>query len=107
VAVAALVTEPLGRGWKPWLWLGDWSYSVYLMHPFAWLALETVASGAMSPVARLLLALALTLLISACTHHLIERPGQALGERLARARLPRRAGSVARQVVEHRAAGPG
>ena len=62
-------------------WLGDVSYSVYLMHPFAWLWLSRVMPGSWPVLLQLGLGLVATLALAHCTHRLIERPAIALGKR--------------------------
>jgi peptidoglycan/LPS O-acetylase OafA/YrhL len=73
----------------PWAfrWLGDVSYSVYLMHPIAWFIVSRGSAAAqvdLSPVGRLACGLALTLTLAACSERVIERPAIALGRRLSR-----------------------
>lgn len=73
------------EGWfrRPLTLLGDWSYSVYLMHPFAALALTHALPASAPAPLRFLGSLILTLVISALTHRWIERPAMALGRRWA------------------------
>ena len=71
---------------RPLRWLGDVSYSVYLMHPFAWLIVSHASSALLpnlSPALRLTCGLALTLVLAACSERLVERPAIALGRRLS------------------------
>jgi len=68
---------------RPLTLLGDWSYSVYLMHPFANLALVH-ALPSHTPAAGIFLgSLGLTLALAALTHRWIEKPAMALGRRWA------------------------
>ena len=67
-----------GRGMR---WLGDVSYSVYLMHPFAWLWLSHFLPSTWPLPLQLGLGLAATLALAFCTHRRIERPAMALGKR--------------------------
>ena len=68
---------------SPLTLLGDWSYSVYLMHPFASLAVAHALPASTPATWRFLGSLVLTLAISAFTHRWIERPAMALGRRWA------------------------
>jgi peptidoglycan/LPS O-acetylase OafA/YrhL len=97
------VVAPLFFGvWVAWLrvrikaiaWLGQISYSIYLFHlvvatPLAcWLALEwNVALRGWPMVWYLILALLLTILVSAAVYYAVELPAIALGKRLAGRRL--------------------
>ena len=65
------------------VWLGDISYSVYLMHPFAQEALRRFSPGTAGPHPALgfTLGLGLTLGVATLTHRWIERPAMALGRR--------------------------
>ena len=65
---------------KPLRWLGEVSYSVYLVHGVV-LAATPKVGGAATAVA---LWLALTLVVSWITYRLFERPFQELGRRVAR-----------------------
>jgi len=66
---------------RPLRLLGELSYSVYLMHPFAWLGVSRLAPPGTAPLTCLLLGLCATLLLSFCTYRLIERPAMQLGRR--------------------------
>lgn len=63
--------------------LGDLSYSLYLMHPFAWLVVSRLMPGGISPLAQLGFGLCATFALALCTERLIERPAIALGKRWA------------------------
>jgi peptidoglycan/LPS O-acetylase OafA/YrhL len=63
--------------------LGKLSYSVYLLHPFAWLIARVLAPSA-SPAQAVALGLLLTLLLAALVYYAIEEPLLGLGQRLAR-----------------------
>jgi len=82
VAVFAFYEVPDHLLRKPFVFLGDASYSVYLLHPFAWLAVTRalpVLGGAWSFV----LSLGLTLGFAAVVYRWVEKPAMALGRRLA------------------------
>ena len=66
------------------IFLGDISYSVYLIHPFAQVLLQALLPGTLSPVIGFGLGLALTLGLATLTHRWLERPAMALGKRLTR-----------------------
>lgn len=82
VLVVALLRTPQAQLWRPLGVLGDWSYSVYLVHPFAWVLVHRLRH-VLSPSAQLIAGLLTTLLIAALTHRYVERPANALGRRLA------------------------
>jgi peptidoglycan/LPS O-acetylase OafA/YrhL len=89
VALCALVvllfafTElPKRRMTAPLVWLGELSYSVYLMHPFAWQLVEPLFAAQVSAEVRLATGLAATLMLAALTWHFVERPSIALGRKL-------------------------
>ncbi len=70
----------LNRGVMPWL--GSLSFSIYMLHPVAIAMAERFASG----LVREVLGLALTLGFAMIAYRLVERPGIALGRRIAFAR---------------------
>jgi peptidoglycan/LPS O-acetylase OafA/YrhL len=65
------------RGWIPVI--GSVSYSIYLLHPIANAAAEQYARTGM----QVGVALTLTLILSIAGYHLVEKPGIAIGRRLA------------------------
>lgn len=83
VALFAFRDFPPSPAKRLGVWLGDISYSVYLMHPFAQEALRRLAPGAEGPHPALgfSLGLALTLGLATLTHRFVERPAMALGRR--------------------------
>jgi len=62
--------------------LGEISYSVYLLHPFAQEALLRGAPRDLAPWLGFTLGLGLTLGLATLTHRWVERPAMALGKRL-------------------------
>jgi peptidoglycan/LPS O-acetylase OafA/YrhL len=83
VLLFAFTELPNRRLIAPLVWLGQLSYSVYLMHPFAWRMVEPLFTPDFSPQARLACGVAATLALSAVTWRLVERPSIALGRDLA------------------------
>jgi peptidoglycan/LPS O-acetylase OafA/YrhL len=83
--------------------LGDWSYSLYLLHFTVMCcvakALQVLGAAALDPVSRSLLLCAITTAItiplSALTYRLVELPGIALGNRFGAALGLRRAAATA------------
>ncbi len=70
IVSGAMTVSADGRFWRPFVFLGDASYSLYLSHELVLLiAIDTVGRGA-SP----LLLIALCVLVSAALHLWIERP---------------------------------
>ena len=71
---------------SPWkragVFLGDISYSVYLLHPFAQEALSHWAPKGLPPALAFILGLAMTLGLATLTHRWIEKPAMAWGKRL-------------------------
>jgi len=83
VLLFAFTKLPNARMIAPLTWLGELSYSVYLMHPFAWRMVEPFFAPQLSAPARLACGLAATLALAALTWRLVERPCIALGRNLA------------------------
>lgn len=85
---------------KPMRWLGDVSYSVYLLHPFASFAVTNVLPAGAAPIDSFVLGMLLTLVFAALSRRWIEEPAIAWGKRLARRDSPRIVGSL-HNVVRH------
>jgi exopolysaccharide production protein ExoZ len=68
---------------RPFVWLGDLSYAVYLLHPFAWLITSRLLAVSEQPRFAFGLGIALTLGLGALFHYLLERPLLTLGRLLA------------------------
>lgn len=83
VLLFAFTRLPSTRAIMPLAWLGELSYSVYLMHPFAWQMIEPFFAPQFSAQARLASGLLATLALAALTYRLVERPCSALGRELA------------------------
>jgi len=79
------VTPRAHAALAPLRWLGEVSYSVYLMHPFAWLIIQPLLGPQLPAPLRLLCGLGATFVLAALTWRLVERPCNALGHRLAAA----------------------
>ena len=67
------------------LWLGDISYSLYLIHTPVLLAVFYLLNGRMSLGGMIALALPAMLIAGHVMHYLIERPSMIVGRKLARA----------------------
>lgn len=83
VLLFAFTTLPAAGAFRVFGWLGELSYSVYLMHPFAWLMLEPFLAKESPALARLACGACATLALAALTHRLVEQPCNALGHKLA------------------------
>lgn len=83
VLLFAFTKLPSARVLAPFVWLGELSYSVYLMHPFAWQLIEPAFAPQLPPQARLMCGLAATLVLATATWLVLERPSQQLGRKLA------------------------
>ena len=82
VALFAFRDFPPSRLKRAGLFLGEISYSVYLLHPFAQELLLRTLPGGLPPVLGFALGLVLTLGLATLTHRWIERPAMDLGRRL-------------------------
>ncbi len=67
---------------RPLRFLGDHSYSVYLLHPFASLVALSWVSAQQRPELAFGVGLTLTLVFSAISHYFVEQPAIAWGKRL-------------------------
>ncbi len=76
VPYAGVLARPLHR-------LGDLSYSLYLLHPFASVAAIALVPVAISPVLTFGLGMILTLVFAALSRHFVEQPAIDWGKRLA------------------------
>jgi len=68
------------------IFLGEISYSVYLVHPFAHEAVARLGPAGLAPALGFTTALALTLGLASLTHRWIEAPAMRLARRLTAAR---------------------
>lgn len=68
---------------RPFLFLGDASYSVYLLHPFAWMLAIRLLPKGLPAGWSFGLALALTLGLAGLVFRWVEKPAMGLGRRLA------------------------
>lgn len=83
----------------PFVWLGDLSYAVYLLHPMAWLAVSHLLGEQRRPWPSFWLGIGLTLLLSALAHALLEKPLLKLGRSLARRPDRKRQPHIAAETV--------
>ena len=72
---------------QPLRWLGDHSYSVYLLHPFASLAATSLIAVQSSPRLAFAFGISLTLIFAALSRYLVEQPAIDWGKRLTRAEV--------------------
>jgi len=79
-------------------WLGDVSYSVYLLHPFAWLFTQTLLGGQATTLPGFLFALALTLAVSGVSYRYLERPASTWARRISETK-PRRTSPELSSIV--------
>ena len=77
-AFAELPRSPLRRAG---IYLGEISYSVYLLHPFAQAALRRFAPDNLAPGSAMATGLVLTLAMASLTYRLVERPAMGLARR--------------------------
>jgi peptidoglycan/LPS O-acetylase OafA/YrhL len=92
VLLAALGRVTRADRFAPFRMLGDWSYAVYLLHPFAWQLIAALPRAGLSPKLQFCVAIALSLLLAYLVHTLFERPMLAWGRRLSdRVAAPREA----------------
>jgi len=82
VALFAFREFPDSLAKRAGVFLGEISYSVYLLHPFAQEALKAWAPAALPPVLGWCLGLILTLALATVTHRWVERPAMEWGKRL-------------------------
>jgi peptidoglycan/LPS O-acetylase OafA/YrhL len=68
---------------RPFLFLGDSSYSVYLLHPFAWLIVMKLLPSGLWSAWSFALGLLLTLGLAGLVFRWVEKPAMGLGRRLA------------------------
>jgi exopolysaccharide production protein ExoZ len=97
VLLFAFTKLPGSRVLTPFRWLGELSYSVYLMHPFAWQIVRSLLPAQTSATAQLLCGLAAAIALAFVTWRLIEQPCNALGHKLAQARATR-SGQIASNI---------
>ena len=79
IALISSSNEPQARALA---WIGDASYSIYLMHPFAWFAIDELVAPA-APMLQVACGVCATLALAALTRATIERPLERVGRRLA------------------------
>jgi len=83
VALFAFYEVP-DRAWRiPFVFLGNVSYSVYLLHPFAYRAVNALWPASGPSGLKFITALGVTLGFAALVYQLLERPAIRLGRRLA------------------------
>ena len=88
VAVFAFRDFPPSPFKRAGVFLGEISYSVYLLHPFAQEALQHWAPRRLPPSLGFALGLLTTLVMATLVHRWIERPAMALGKRLTAGKPP-------------------
>jgi peptidoglycan/LPS O-acetylase OafA/YrhL len=82
VALFAFRDFPESRLKRAGIFLGEISYSVYLIHPFAQEILLRLAPWGLPPALGFSLGLLLTMVLATLTHRWVERPAMNLGKRL-------------------------
>jgi peptidoglycan/LPS O-acetylase OafA/YrhL len=95
VLLFAFTKLPSSRILTPFRWLGELSYSVYLMHPFAWELVRPSLPAQMSALTQLLCGLAAAVALAFITWRMVERPCNALGHKLAGPRAAQEHGAAA------------
>ena len=83
VAVFAFYEMPEHPLRRPFVFLGNASYSVYLLHHFAWLIAVKLMPTGFSPIWSFLFAIVVTLGLSGVVFRWIEKPAMGLGGKLA------------------------
>jgi peptidoglycan/LPS O-acetylase OafA/YrhL len=83
VAVFALYDVPDHPLRIPFVFLGNASYSVYLLHPFAWFFVQKVLPKGLAAGWSFAAALLVTLALAGLVFRFIEKPAMGLGRRLA------------------------
>lgn len=83
VLSCALWRGPFGAARALLVSLGDLSYAIYLLHPFAWLATRTVLGAHGTSLARFATAIACSLALAWFAHRYIERPAMRAGRRIS------------------------
>ena len=83
VLVCALAEVRRPAWFAPFRWLGEISYALYLLHPFAWLLLEQSALHASHPRLAFVLGLGMSLGLAGLVHVALERPLLRFGQRLS------------------------
>ena len=84
---------------RPLIWLGNVSYSLYLMHP---LVLDLIPR-ALNPIVFIVLTVVVTVPVAYATYRFIELPAQNLQRRILRRGQPTRADSALTHSVKHHA----
>jgi exopolysaccharide production protein ExoZ len=80
VLAFAFMDLPRSPWTRPLTMLGDLSYSVYLLHPFAYLAIHGMGLG---PLQAFALGLAITLCLATASYRWLEKPAMEMGRRVA------------------------
>jgi len=83
VGLAAFFEMPRSILVRPFVWLGDASYSVYLLHPFTFAAVKQVLPGTWHGAGLFWISLATTLLLATLVYRYMEKPAIRLGRRMA------------------------
>lgn len=68
---------------RPFVFLGNASYSVYLLHPFAWLIVLKLIPVSLSPIWSFFLTMGATLGLAGLIFRWVEKPAMGWGRRLA------------------------